>query len=248
MRGGNWMYNAEELQQFLRGEGIPVAGSVVRNSDGKDFYYIFVEIKKNARGHQEPANTALNAVKAAMAEKGVGVEFILTDGAMRDAEAGLRATLLHSFGRSLRNSFLSPSAKEASVWVVPKHKLSDEERSQIEEKARVFLKEVGLTLRHITTTTEENLPTKTRILTVLRQAAPVASPQLAELLRGMEFVIPSDDWMTRQLDGLRKAGMVVRMKSGLYAVTAQGLKGLGTVKGRSSPDVSRLLALASKRG
>ncbi|WP_152984258.1 hypothetical protein [Stenotrophomonas nitritireducens] len=242
------MHSAQEVQSFLREKGILIAGSAVRDSGGRNFYYVFVEVQKNARGHQEPTNAALDAAKVALEQEGALVEFILTDGATRDIEAGLRATLLHSFGRSLRNSFLSSSASEASVWVVPKHGLSDDERTQIEEKAKIFLKEVGLTLRHITATTEENLPAKTRILTVLRQVAPAAPAQLVQHLRDKGFVIPSDDWMTRQLDGLRKAGMVVRMKSGLYAVTAQGLKGLGTVKGRSSPDVSRLLALASNRG
>jgi len=242
------MLSAQEVEQFLLAAAIPVSGSAIRDAEGDGLYYVFVEVRRDARGRQEPSNTTLDAIKALLEEKGALVDFVLTDGAKRDAEAGLRATLLHSFGGAIRNSFLSSETREAFVWVVPKRQLSDTELDEIGAKAKVFLDDVGLKLGNITTTTGENLPSKTRCMTMLRQVAPVTCSQLAELLRQREFVVPSDDWMTRRLDALRKAGLVVRMKSGFYAVSLQALKGLGTVKGRTSPDVSRLLALASTRG
>jgi hypothetical protein len=242
------MFSTQEVEQFLLAAGIPISGSAIRDSEGDDLYYVFVEVRRDARGRQEPANTTLDAVKVSLKEKGTLVDFVLTDGTMRDAEAGLRATLLHSFGKLVRNSFLSSKTREAFVWVVPKRELSDADLEEIGAKAKLFLEDVGLKLKHITSTTGENLPSKTGCMTMLRHAAPVTSLQLVELLREKGFVVPSEDWMTRRLDALRKAGLVVRMKSGFYAVSLQALKGLGTVKGRASPDVARLLALASKRG
>lgn len=243
------MHSTQEVERLLLDAGIPVSGSAIRNSGSQGFnYYVFVEVHRSARGRQEPTNTALDAVKTSLQNKGVLVEFVLTDGTTRDAESGLRATLLYSFRRMLRNVFLSTKVKDAFVWVVPKRRLNDTELDRIEAAARTFLASVGLKLNSITTTTGEDLPSRTRCLVMLRQAAPVTCSQLAALLRAKEFVVPSDDWLTRTLDALRKAGLVVRMKSGRYALSLQALKGLGTVKGRASPDVSRLLALAANRG
>lgn len=242
------MLKAQDVERILLADGIPVSGSAVRDSVADGRYYVFVEVKRNARGRQEPANAKLHSMKASLQEKGVLVDFILTDGARRDAEAGLRATLLHSFGGAVRNSFLSSEVRNAFVWVVPKRQLTDDELDSIGQKAKVFLDEIGLELVHVTTTTGENLPSKTRCMTMLRQVAPATSAQLAVALREAGLVVPSDDWMTRRLDALRKAGLVVRTKAGCYALTLPALKRLGTVKGQASPDVSRLLALAWRHG
>ena len=242
------MSDAREIEGYLRAAEIPVSGSAIRGVEGSNFYYVFVEVRRDVRRRQVPTNSHLKAVKERLKEKGYLVDFLLKDATMRDVEAGLRATLLYSFGESLRNSFLSSRAKEAFVWVVPKRQLTDTELGEIGGKARLFLDEVGLTLAEITTTSGENLPSKTRCIAMLRQVAPATSAELAGLLREADFVVPSDDWMTRRLDVLRKAGLVVRMKSGRYALSLRSLKGLGTVKGHSSADLSRLLALASKGG
>ena len=242
------MISGPDLEKRLIAAGIPVSGSAIRDSETGNSFHVFVEVGRDSRGRQVPSNGQLEAEKEQLREIGVLVDFVLTDAMMRDAEAGLRATLLHSFGSMVRNSFLAKDGRNAFVWVVPKRQISDAELDEVSAKARILLTEVGLELAHLTLTTGENLPSKTRCLTMLRLVAPVSSGALAAHLRSAGFVVPSDDWMMRRLDGLRKAGQVVRLKSGLYAVTLQTLRGLGTVKGRASPDLSRLLALVKPRG
>jgi hypothetical protein len=232
----------------LQAAGIPVSGSVIRGADGDNHYFVFIDVQRDARGRQIPTRAKLEAAKELLREKGDLIDFLLRDAATHDIEAGLRATLLHSFGELLRNSFVSSWAKDAFVWVVPKKQLTDPEFDEIERKARIFLENVGLRLAQIARTWGENLPSKTKCVAMLRQVSPVSSAELARFLREADFVVPSDDWMTRRLDALRKAGLVVRMKSGRYALTLRALKSLGTVKGPLSPDLSRLLALAGKRG
>lgn len=246
--GDSLMFNEAELEKRLLAIGIPVSGSAVRDSEDGSSFHIFVGIRRDARGRQEPSNRQLEVARNELVTLGVKVDFILTDAMMRDAEAGLRATLLHSFGTAIRNSFLTRQGRDAFVWVVPKRQLAESELSEVSAKARVLLRELGLELRHLTPTTGENLPSKTRCLTMLRLLAPVGPEVLAARLRMAGFVVPSDDWMVRRLDALRKAGQVVRLKSGAYAVTLLALRGLGTVKGRESPDLSRLLALAKQHG
>jgi len=242
------MISGPDLEKRLIAAGIPVSGSAIRDSDTDSSFHVFVEVRRDGRGRQEPSNSKLQAVKEQLNALGVLVDFVLTDAMMRDAEAGLRATLLHSFGAILRNSFLAKDGREAFVWVVPKRQLIKEELDEVSAKARILLSELGLELAHITPTTGENLPSKTRCLAMLRLVAPATSETLSANLRTAGFVVPSEDWMVRRLDGLRKAGQVVRLKSGFYTVTLRTLKDLGTVKGRASPDLSRLLALVKPHG
>ncbi|WP_336684309.1 hypothetical protein [Stenotrophomonas maltophilia] len=241
------MIELEALSDFLSERLVPVIGAIARDSSPAGAYYVFVEVQRDARGRQEPSNAYLAEVRQSLAALDTPVDFILVDGATRDAEAGLRATLLHSCGSFLRNSFLAVDGVSAVVWVVPKRVLTDEELTQVSDKASVFLESVGITLRHLASTSGENLPSKTKCLAALRQIAPATVASLADSLRYQNFVVPSHDWMSRRLDALRKSGMVVRLRTGGYVLSLQALRALGTIKGRGSPDVARLLALARSR-
>ena len=77
------MFSAQEIEQFILDAGIPVSGSAIRDLEGDGLYYVFVEVRRDARGRQEPANKTLEAVKAALEGKGQLVDFILTDGSDR---------------------------------------------------------------------------------------------------------------------------------------------------------------------
>ncbi|WP_312315625.1 hypothetical protein [Stenotrophomonas sp.] len=242
------MLSESEVVRHLTDAGIPVSGTAVRDSETAGSFQVFVEFERDQRGRQIPSNAQLDSARASLFDLGVSVDFILTDALMRDAEAGLRASLLHSFGSIVRNSFLAKDGRDAYVWIVPKRQITAEEVVGITAKSRALLAEMGLNLSNMALTTGQNLPSKTRCLSMLRLVAPVTSDALAGHLREAGFVVPSADWMVRRLDGLRKAGQVVRLRSGLYTLTLQALKGLGTVKGRCSPDVARMLALASHRG
>lgn len=238
------MINENELQRVLTEMGVPVSGAIVRNLEGDDSFRIFVEVARDSRDRQIPSNLQLNYAKDQIRQMGADIDFILKDATLRDAEAGLRATLLHSYSELLRNSFLTKDERRAFVWLVPKRQLSENELNDIEAKSKSFLAELDLDLAHLNLTSGENLPSKTRCLSTLRLIAPAPPVRLVESLRKSGFVIPSDDWMARRLDALRKAGLVIRLRSGSYVLTLLALKSLGTAKGRNSPDVARLLALA----
>ena len=103
---------------------------------------------------------------------------------------------------------------------------------------------VGLKLGVVSLTTDEVLPSKLAILTIIRAEAPVAPQRILELLSAKGLSVPSMDWLSRQLDAYRKSGDVVRLATGSMALTKKALHVLGTKKNRASPDISRLLAMA----
>jgi hypothetical protein len=232
----------------LANENIPVLGAVVRDSLENDHFFVYIPVRRNAEGHQEPSNRLLHRAREVLKDQGVGVEFILTDAHAQDVEAGVRATLLHAYGEEIRNVFLSMDKRKAVVWVEQKKTLDDSMKVTLGKKASLFLKEVGLELGSIFVVNEENTPGKLAFLKALRQIAPADPVSLKTELLNRGFSVPSDDWVRRKLDTLRKSDAIVRLHNGYYVVPAKTFEALGTIRSGRSPDVSRLLALARKFG
>ena len=84
------------------------------------------------------------------------------------------------------------------------------------------------------------------MLNAIRLLAPVSVEDLSAALVNRRFSVPSRDWVSRMLDGLRKGGFVVRRSDEKYVLTFQSLKALGSAKSRRSPDVRRFLDLARR--
>lgn len=241
------MLDQSEVMNFLSALEIPVHGALVQDAAQDGRLYVFVTVTRNSENRQVPSNAALQGAKEQLGLLGAKVDFVLIDGQQRDIETGLRATLLHSFPNEIRNSFLSLVKNNATVWLDAKRELETGTLTEIKEKIKVFLDQFEMVLESLDTTSGQNLPSKTVILRAIRQLSPVSVESLAGHLTGRDFSVPSRDWMVRRLDAIRKSGLIVRLHSGLYTLSLNGLRLLGTAKNRSSPDISRLLALAFGR-
>lgn len=206
----------------------------------------FVEVSRNADGHQKPSNLRLRRVAEDLAAYDVLVNFVLNDVSNMDLEAGLRATLIHAFPDFVRNAFLTLEADGGVVWVVPKGDAIRNSMDDISGRIAIYLENAGIRLSEVRLTVDENLPSRTAILNELRIAAPATQEVLAERLASKGFSSPPLDYLSRHLDALRKTSFVVRRKDGNYCLAANALKVLGTVKKRSSPDITRLLDLARR--
>jgi len=241
------MFDVLEITKLLAERSIPVTGASLADttSPDKPRVYVFVPVHRDSDNRQQPSNLQLSRAKEELGLRGIDLDFVLTDGDRRDVEAGLRATLLHSFGSLIRNSFLSVAKQRATVWLDLKAGLDSTALNAITIKAQIFLNEVGLSLGEISSTAADNLPTSTSILLVIRRASPVTAPAIKTELQKGSLTVPSDDWLSRRLDLLRKHGSVVRNHDGSYALSYQALKQLGSGKDSESPDVNRLLRLAT---
>lgn len=241
------MLDDAAVQKLLSDASPSVHGSVVSDVNRKGHFYVFVEVGRDKENKQVPSNFLLHNVKRQMEAYGVAVDFVLLDARQRDAESGLRATVLHSFGEYIRNIFLSTANTDAIMWLDAKRGLDSEIKEAVSEKARVFLTEVGFDLKSVETTNGGNLPSRTACLRVVRASAPVSIATLDAQLRDRGFTVPSTDWLTRRLDSMRRAGLVVRLQTGEYVLSLASIRAMGTSKNRRSPDIERLLALAAGR-
>lgn len=241
------MIDRAAIQAILDQHHIQLSGEPIQHGEQPNHAYFFVSVERDRDNRQVPSNAKLKAVGELFLGSGLTVDFLLTDGATRDAEAGLRATVLHAFGNDVRNVFLTVDGQAAHVWIDPKRQLSDVVQKEISNKATIFLRELDLQLSSLTSMKGENLPSSFAVLRAIRQLAPVDAADLSLYLSEKGFSVPSIDWLNRRLDGVRKAGRIVRLGTGKYVLTLSCIRELGTKKGRHSPDILRLLALAARR-
>ncbi|SER62354.1 hypothetical protein SAMN04244573_03993 [Azotobacter beijerinckii] len=231
---------------------IPLQGIVQKSSTESDGYFVYIKIDRDASGRQVPGNATLQKARNALHQAGVVIEFLLNDSIINDFESGLRATLLHRFPGYVRNAFVSVERKSAMVWIDPKPGAANI-FGDIENVVKSYLKQFEFELKSAVFTIDENLPTDFYILRVVRLLSPAPLELIRDELKGHEFSVPSDDWLKRKLEVLRKRGLLVWIKPDptnavgrppLYALSLTALRALGTIKSKSSPDITRLLAFA----
>ena len=172
------------------------------------------------------------------------VEVLLINTQALDIESGARASLLHAYPDAVRNVFLSVTKQGVAVWIDAKRSLDDQLRKSIVERISVFLGQFDLTVDSLVTLGESNLPGKLALFNAIRHAAPTTIESLISRLQRSGFSVPSIDWLNRRLDAHRRAGDVVRLHDGSYALNLATIRALGTSQRGRSPDISRLLALA----
>ncbi len=241
------MIDIISLDSILVKHEIKLSGKIADQESVSKKIYAFVLIERNNENKQTPSNRAISSAKKEIEETGQEIDFILVDHEQHDLEAGLRATLLHHYGDDVRNAFLSIENSSAHIWIDQKRPIDANLLSKIEDKSLIFLEQVGVSLGEISTTSDHNVPTKTACIRTIRQLAPVSFSMLTEQLKSAGFTIPSDNWLSRRLDSIRKSGQIIRLSTGDYALTLDGLKIQGTAKNRSSPDLKRMLALARRQ-
>jgi len=233
-----------EIISTLEGGGIETISSVTdADLDGAS-YLVFIPIALDKNGKKSPSGHKLGKLREKLKAKGIDIEYVLTDGALFDLESGLRAALMMSHNNLVRNVFLQLKDRTGNIWIEPKQPLTSDAKAQIKTRASAYLKNFDLDAGDIVSTAEDNIPTITASLKAIRLLAPIKTSDLAVALSNANFVVPSDDWVRRRLDQLRKKGLVVRRNDGAYVLSLAGLRALGTRRDRASPDVVRLLALA----
>lgn len=227
--------------------GLPMAGQPIRGESGAP-YIVHILIARDAHGRQEPPQKRLIEAKAIVEAQGIPLEFVLINQRIEHAEQNLRATMLANHSNLVRNIFLTSQGARTEVWIEEKGDVEIALRTEVEKTVLKFaqankIKSISIHFMH-----DEIIPATFEVLSAIRRIAPTSCELLKQELELRSFSVPSLDWVNRKFDVLRKAGLVVRISDRKYAVTLEGLQRLGTRKGRSSPDVVRLLALARAGG
>jgi len=232
------------IVEELTNRGLAANAEPIRDPADPNRYFVFLRVEFDERGRQSPNRNAIDTAVAALMERGLAVEVLLIDTRTLDIESGARASLLHAYPDAVRNVFLSVAKEGVSVWIDAKRSLDEQLRKSLVERLSSFLGQFDLTVNSLATLGEENVPGKLALLSAIRLAAPATPESLISRLRSSGFAVPSVDWIMRRLDAHRRAGEVVRLHDGTYALNVATIRALGTSQRSGSPDISRLLALA----
>ena len=205
------------------------------------------ESARYGEGRQEPSLRRLDDARDTLREHGFEVDFVLGDPQTVDIEGGLRAALNGAYGEGAVSVAVALHARQATVWV----ELTDPDASEaliaaIRAKIELYFESFDFVDLAIQIASRANLPSILACLRIIRQLAPVNLEALNAKLKAERFSIPSAEWLSHRLDAMRRAGRIVRLRDGTYTLTADALRKLGTSKLKTSPDVSRMLALAQR--
>lgn len=236
----------EAISEILLKQNIKISGEVVADRDVDGNFLVRVPVKRNAENKQTPSHVRLEEARKELESSGFNVSFLLTDELKNDIEAGLRATLLHQEGERIRNVFMSSTAGAPHVWIEAKRELSDDIFNSIKKSTLRYLIEFNINPKSITTTSGYKFPSILVCTRCVRKHAPVDVSGVSSALSAEGFTIPSEDWLKRRLDTMRKDGIIIWVSGNKYCLPMTSIRKLGTSKTRMSPDVSRLLALARR--
>jgi hypothetical protein len=240
------MSDEETILALLAQSKIAAIGNVAPSGTGERKYYAFVEVARSQQGNQQPSNYTLRKIAALLSGLGIGIHFVLVENGQEDLKNSIKSMLIRQFPELVRTVFSTIDADGIDIWVEPKKALAANDTDTIAREARDFLTSFRVRLRAIQLTSNTNVPTRTACLRVIRIVSPVRLDQLHKELRQRGFDVPNDEWLSHELDKLRKLDFVLRKKQGEYSLTLAGLKALGSEKNRRSPDVIRSLALARR--
>lgn len=238
-----------QIESLLISKGLRLSGPLAMQDGDDSYLFAFIKVNKDSDGRQVPSNMMLKKIQKEISETNTStnIRFILNHESEDSLEVGLRATLLHAFPNYVRNVFLSSDPVGIVAWIVPKSEEAKYSRDEIKRRCEVYFDNASIKFSDAKFTVDENLPSRTAILAELRIAAPAMSENLIERLVEKGFQAPPQSYVSRHLDALRKASLVVRRSDGSFSLTAKALKILGTHKRRNSPDIVRLLDLARRK-
>ena len=235
-----------EITQFLNSVGLPPLGKIVANPSIPKGYFVPLARSRDASGAQAPSGRALASARSTLLKGGYTIDFILINEEFRIVEESLRASLINSFPNEVRNLYYSASDTNPQAWIDFKKQPDADIKRRIAEHLDVFSRLFSLPGIVWSELGETKTPTKSEILSAVRQLAPIDIGQLVIQLESQGLVVPSPEWARRTLDALRKSKLVIRKGDGRYILTMEALSRLGSRKGNQSPDVRRILALARR--
>lgn len=242
------MADKSQLVRTLIAEaGIPLTGAVIKDARPGDHYFAIVSISRDGEGRQEPSDRRLEEVRAELLAHGHNVDFVSSEPQTIDIEGGLRAALANVYGDAVVSVAVALQGRRPTVWIeMGDTVMSEAMTAAVQARVALYFTSFNMAESAVQVTSRGNLPSIFACLRQIRLLAPVDIDTLSAKLQAAGFTVPSPEWLSHRLDAMRKAGRLVRLSNGTYSLTADALRKLGTTKRRTSPDVSRMLALARR--
>jgi hypothetical protein len=161
-------------------------------------------------------------------------------------EVGLQSLLQRKFEDKVSDLVLSfPSATQVDATIFLS---TDGDDGSIRKFVTEYLQTGGFAKLAVEIVgVSRPLPSLAAILRSVKVHAPVDLDQLMSELARRKYRCPDKRWLSGRLDVVRKKGLVIRLSTGAYALSADGLAVVPFSADRSSSDIERILALARRK-
>jgi len=242
------MTDVAELSSLITDAGVILTAPVMRSPYEPLKHIAFIKSYINDSGIEEPASGFLSRLKNQAEALGYDIDFVKTGGVYQDIEAAVRLTAQRTLPNVIDNCYVSIEGEKVTIWIAPKQTISKEDAEVLNRKLKSYIEGLSFNIQSIIYPSSEKTPSKWACLSYIRQKSPVGAEQITRGLQDKGFSVPSHEWMSKNLDNMRKGGLVVRMKNGSYALTLDALKIMGTAKNGRSADIRRMLDIAQRGG
>lgn len=240
------MTNADLIQAALVEHRIDLAGPIVGNPDQPNGYVVFVRVQTDKNGKKTPSPRKLSLISAGLKSKGIDISWITILNKKIDVDASIKAYLFMNFSSFVRNSYVNIVGESALIWIDVRGEVSEHERNALKNGLAGHVEAFKIRELKISYVGEENTPTNTLIMRIIRKLSPCRGGDVLMELNALGFVNLNTTWLSHALDRLRRSGLLMRSKTGNYYLSHSGISKLGTAKNAKSPDVARALALARR--
>lgn len=240
------MDKAVQIAESFLKRGIELVGPVIKNHEGNN-HIAFVAVSIGRDGKQIPNNYSLSKAEKSIEEKFGGISIVLINSGDHSISLSIKSLIFRKYIDDVRNVFSAINNNLVDVWIEPKKTTGKKKSDEIRENIAGLIAHYDLKLNKFINLSELNLPSETTCVNVIRKMSPVMFSDIVKELEKRHFQIPDDLWLAKILDRWRKNGMIYRKKNGQYIMTVFGLRALGSGKNRRSPDVIRVLDMASHK-
>ncbi|MBU2549144.1 MAG: hypothetical protein KKB20_12065 [Proteobacteria bacterium] len=247
--------NIDKLKEFIIERKIAYVSDVkARETDNIIIFIIPSEKISEKSTKNKTSKRQLTYLKKEIKNKfDIEVEYVIyREKNQEQIDAGLLALLAERFGKIIKDCLTSfKGSNSVDVWIDLSIKMEQSNRGLIDNIRGVisdYLNLFGISLRSLHgISQDQDVPSQIVILKVIKIISPAQQIDINNYLQGINYYIPSELWLSRKLDVLRKKMLILRQKDKSYVLTEEGVRFVPRTASSNSSDIKRALALGRKR-
>ncbi|WP_306258658.1 hypothetical protein [Pararhizobium sp. IMCC21322] len=237
------MFNSTDVFNELISKGLKPVGRVVENPDKENSFLVFLRTSYDNDGRPHLSKRLISSIVGNFERENITLIITFLDEKALELDAAVTAMLSSKFPEAVVNSIVSLENGEGLVSIDLSDQALDTDTVTIEQTIREFLGFLGVEKLEFIFSTPLPLSTVTACIGMVRKHAPITAEDLTQKLVDAGFAKPSATWLNSTLDRWRKDGFLHRRTDKRFILTLAGLKHVGTRRNRTSPDISRALAI-----
>jgi hypothetical protein len=241
------MSRNQDILTVFKKNGVKIVGDLVEDPDTDKGFLAFVRQSLDKSGAIQPSSRKLSIVVSEIAKLDASVKFVFLDEQALSVDAAIKRFIEETYSEHIASVVSSIDKGTVYVWLQESEQLDQTERDEVVASTCKLVRFLGLSEAKVFFGSILSLPSRSALLGTIRKHSPLTKEELVTRLQELKFDSPPETWLDNVLDLSRKHGFLYRRPDKKFILTLKGLNELGSRRNRSSPDVSRALAIARKQ-